>query len=694
VARIFRSLAHRLGWLAFSVISPIGISAHAEAGGTAGRLLWGTCYPLCLRAGAEDWGYEEALSCIAPASSTAALGEPCALPPLGPEQVEPRIPTARATRPASNHSTGFFVDDGRLYDSRGSDFIARGVNLPLAWYQTQSIQWLNEVASTGANSVRLVWQVGLPLPVLRAAIARAIELDLVPMVELHDATGAAEDDALLRLARYYAEDARAILLEFEQHLLVNIANEWSGEDGAFVGAYRAAIDLMRAAGLRHTLVIDANAYGQRAQTLLTYGSELLALDPEHNLLFSAHFYEQFARSAHVERVLRAAVAKHLPFVVGEFGTPGDAAPASVLATPALLAEAERLGIGHWAWVWTGYGDGPGSLDLSTSGSAADLTPWGQLVINGTFGIRSTSRPAAALLPEPVPDQGPSERNASALLATTDGQEHRYYHIPHVAAPSGGRPVLLWLHGDGGNGQSAGSSFYRYTDPSGAIVIGPDGTNGTWTHAASDLPGQPQEAQFLSALIDQLVTTGVDGEPVNPRRIYVGGESRGAFMPYYLLMRASTRERIAAVAVNAGLLYCQPGDAECEAGQSTSAHRASTPILHLHGTNDAAVAPAPLARFHNPVDWSQDWRVFYPMKLWAQQNGCFGGDNSTRRDSGVLRQSWRVNGRAAARYDLSAWGRACSKYQLILVNGGGHVIAGQEGRIWEFLRQHELPVGGN
>jgi poly(3-hydroxybutyrate) depolymerase len=280
---------------------------------------------------------------------------------------------------------------------------------------------------------------------------------------------------------------------------------------------------------------------------------------------------------------------------------------------------------------------------------------------------------------------------SGTLQTSDGQSHTYYYrIPATPAPVAGRAVLLWLHGDGGSGNGYGAGFYPVLDPDGAMLVTPSGINQTWTHAAGDLPGMPQDSQFLSLLIDLLRADGVGGANVDPNRIYLGGESRGAYMPYYLLQRPSTREKLAAVAVNAGLLYCDDADVYCEADTwSAGLHYVPTPILHLHGTNDAAVAPPPTATFHDPVDWNVDWRVFSPMKLWAYQNGCFGGDNSTGNDSGVLQETFTVGANQANRYDLSAWGAECSKYQLILVTNGGHVIGGQHARIWAFLESYQL-----
>lgn len=278
-------------------------------------------------------------------------------------------------------------------------------------------------------------------------------------------------------------------------------------------------------------------------------------------------------------------------------------------------------------------------------------------------------------------------SGSGTIQTSDGATHTwYYRIPAHAAPPRGRAVLIWLHGDGGSGNGYGSGFYPYTDADGAILVTPSGTNKTWTHAAGDLAGQPQDSQFISRLIDAMIANGIAGEAVDPNRIHVGGESRGAYMPYYLLQRPSTKARFAAVAVNAGLLYCQTGDANCNGDTSNPAnHGASTPILHLHGTNDTAVEPPPTAIFHSPIDWNVDWRVFFPMKLWAAQQGCFGGDNSSGQDNGVLQETYGANGHTARRYDLTGWGASCNRYQLILVENGGHVIGGQHERIWSFMK---------
>jgi poly(3-hydroxybutyrate) depolymerase len=315
-------------------------------------------------------------------------------------------------------------------------------------------------------------------------------------------------------------------------------------------------------------------------------------------------------------------------------------------------------------------------------------------------MRSVTRAAVALvaliaLNGPVPsDSAPpvGPARASDLCSDTgavgqrtvtglgDGLTHRYYwRVPDTAAPDPGRPVLIWLHGDGDDGSARAPRFWPVTDPDGAIIVTPDGTDQTWNHRVADVPGTPYDTKFLSRVIDHLLACG----SVDPDRIFVGGVSRGAYMPYYLLQREAALNRIAAVAVNAGLLYCEPDDnKECNSDTSDATlHSADARILHLHGTNDRAVSPPPLARFTG--DGNVDWRVFYPMRLWAEQHGCW-TDRTGGPNNGRLRETYQVAGHRARVFDLTGHGPACDGYQLILVDRGGHVIDGQEARIWAFL----------
>jgi mannan endo-1,4-beta-mannosidase len=351
----------------------------------------------------EGMGLEPPLA--PPAAEPAPpAAEPAPMETPEPAPMEPVDPIAEAggvPRPAGNLSTGFFVFDGRLYDRLGSDFVMRGINHPVAWFQNNALEWMDEIATTGANSVRIVWETTAGSPqVLAASIERAIELGMVPIVELHDETGSNDVDGPARLAQYYVDDLTEVLETYEPYLLVNIANEWGdyfSTAESWLDAYRRAIGVFRGAGLNHTLVIDANDYGQRGQTIVQNGRQLLDFDPQHNVLFSTHMYQAYENPQTIRDVMRGARDARLPLIVGEFGFQhGDRGDGQPIPVPfeIMLQEAASSQIGYLAWSWTGNSDYVGYLDLSVSGSATQLTDWGNSIINGENGIRSTSQPAS------------------------------------------------------------------------------------------------------------------------------------------------------------------------------------------------------------------------------------------------------------------------------------------------------------
>lgn len=386
-----------------------------------GRLVDGACLAIC-QSDATDpdgdgvrdgWGFENGESCLVAGLEPQEGREVCDFgddgvsglpgPPL-----EPLTPVAEpgetVIRPEGVESEGFFVSGGRLFDRQGNDFVMRGVNNPLVWFQNRNngaFQWLEEIASTGANTVRLVWEIQANdnLTLLRDAIARTVELNMVPMVEMHDETGGRDVNGPALMAQYYVDNTLDMFEEFEETLLVNIANEWDGADNIYVEAYTTAINILRDAGVNHTLVIDANGYGQGAPTVIREGQALLAADPQHNLLFSAHMYENFRNAQTIRDTLARAVEAQIPFIVGEFGFQHGGGNNGPIQIPfeVLLEESERLGLGYLAWSWNGNSGGVEYLDLTAAGSADQLTAWGDDIVNGPNGIRQTSEPASIFL---------------------------------------------------------------------------------------------------------------------------------------------------------------------------------------------------------------------------------------------------------------------------------------------------------
>jgi mannan endo-1,4-beta-mannosidase len=288
----------------------------------------------------------------------------------------------------------------RLYDRCGEEVVLRGINEMTIWTAPEG-QTFPEIAKTGANSVRVVWTIrDHPGDShLDRVLARAIEERLIPIIELHDATGNLAE--VPRLVDFWVRPEIVRVLEkHEASLILNIANEAGDEVSVrdFVATYRDAIAQLRAAGFTLPLMIDAPGWGQDVDTLQAAAPELLAADPLHNLLFSVHIWWSRGPSSQdpgstrrIETEIAEAAAGDIALVIGEFAHAGVGCSRSI-DYRTIITEAQRAGIGWLAWSW-----GPGNLDcaemdMTSAGTFETLQGWGrEVALDHPASIRNTSR---------------------------------------------------------------------------------------------------------------------------------------------------------------------------------------------------------------------------------------------------------------------------------------------------------------
>ena len=302
----------------------------------------------------------------------------------------------------SNSKPGFFVQGRFLYTKDNEKVILRGINHMFIWTDREG-KSIPEIAKTGANCVRIVWNMHGRIADLYRLVDESITNGMIPIVELHDATG--RWNRLPELVNYWTrEESLQLIRNHQEYLLVNIGNEVGGEIESgeeFFEAYSSAVTRMRAAGIRVPLIIDADDWGKNPNNILGQGERLLSVDPEHNLIFDIHMW--WPSELHdpkatgyetvqdrVTGVLEESVEKNIPLMIGEFA-PVAVNGAREIPYKFIMAEAERLDIGWLAWSW-----GPGNLDspemdMTTHSSYNTLVSWGKEVcVDSPLGIQNTS----------------------------------------------------------------------------------------------------------------------------------------------------------------------------------------------------------------------------------------------------------------------------------------------------------------
>ncbi len=301
--------------------------------------------------------------------------------------------------PRASAASGFHVEDGRLYDANGNEFVMRGVNHPHAWYPNE-LGSLADIEELGANAVRVVLSSGdqwsrTDVGEVSTVISRCKDNGLVCVLEVHDTTGYGDDASAVGLQRAveYWKSVRGALEGQEEYVIVNIGNEpfGNGNASSWAGATERAIGSMRSAGFDHALMVDAPNWGQDwTNTMRDGAGEVFAADPMRNTVFSVHMYGVYESADRIRDYLGSFVDRGLPILVGEFGhrhSDGDPDEDAIMST------ARSLGVGYLGWSWSGNGGGVEYLDMTNDFDAGSLTEWGRRIFDGADGIGETAKEA-------------------------------------------------------------------------------------------------------------------------------------------------------------------------------------------------------------------------------------------------------------------------------------------------------------
>ena len=297
---------------------------------------------------------------------------------------------------------GFFVQDRFLYSKDNEKVILRGINHMFIWTDREG-KTIPEMAKTGANCVRIVWNTRGRISDLDSIVAQSISNGMIPIVELHDTTG--NWDKLPEVVDFWLRDEMLQMINnHQEYLILNVGNEPGSHEvppEEFFDVYNLIVTKMRAAAIRVPIMIDADNWGQNEKNLLNVGPKLLQADPEHNLLFSIHMWwpserhdpEATGFSSVTERVtvcLEKSIEANIPLVVGEFA-PMAVAGVREIPYKHIMSECERLSIGWLCWSWgPGNSDCP-EMDMTEHGSYNTLVGWGkEVAVDSPLGIQNTS----------------------------------------------------------------------------------------------------------------------------------------------------------------------------------------------------------------------------------------------------------------------------------------------------------------
>lgn len=324
---------------------------------------------------------------------------------------------------ASAQSPTIHVSGRYIIGPCGDTLLLKGVNYaPYNWGWSPNESRIAEIATTGANCVRLPWYVNTPdgttpqatyndLSKLDDILALCIGHDMIPMLELHDLTCANDPAALITLADWYVQPGvLALINTYHQDLIINVANEalfvgFTGDpttaQATFANTYTTIITNLRNAGITVPIMIDGPDCGTNLDVLADVGTGLELADPLGNLIFSAHgYWYGFAGNDPVQMQLKVdhALDMGIPFIFGEVANLQDDAQMCqyTLDYASLLTICTAEQIGWLAWSWDH--DGCPERQITTNGLASSLTTYGSdIVNNAAYGLMTNTIRSAHLV---------------------------------------------------------------------------------------------------------------------------------------------------------------------------------------------------------------------------------------------------------------------------------------------------------
>ncbi len=322
---------------------------------------------------------------------------------------------------AASEVPGFKVSGTNLYDAKGNAFIIRGVNHAHTWYKDQLAATIPALAKAGCNTVRIVLSDGGQwtkddVNSVKNIIALCEQNKMITVLEVHDATGKDDQAPLLAAANYFVEIKDALIGK-EDRVIINIANEWMGawNSSSWADGYKKAVPIIRNAGLKHTIMVDAGGWGQYGKSIHDYGKDVLNADTLKNIIFSIHMYGTAGKdAATIKSNIDGVINQGLALCIGEFGwnhSDGDVDEASI------MSYCKEKNVGWMAWSWKGNGGGVEYLDLSNDWPGMNLSDWGKTVVEGSNGLKQTSKICSIFDSSPAAKVG--DLNGDGTIDTTD-----------------------------------------------------------------------------------------------------------------------------------------------------------------------------------------------------------------------------------------------------------------------------------
>ena len=372
---------------------------------------------------------------------------------------------------------GFHTDGVRLLDANDKEFLMRGYNYSYAWQKDLWGAAFSTAKKYNCNALRIQLSDGqkdlggyCDANQVSSLIKSCKDNHFIGVFNVQDTGGGDDPNVLLHAADYWVGIKNAVIGQ-EKYCIVNIGNEWmespgrdcNGEWGNYQenlwsDTYIEAVRRIRSAGIKNTLMIDCNGYGQYADIIWKEGQRILDEDKKYfkdgkpNIIFSIHFYEKACYwdyekgvGSRVAHSIDKALSIGAPVCIGEYAYSRKSEEWK-MDWETIQDYSKTMNIGYLGWSFTGNGDAESQgLDMFNS-DGSQMYKNGECIIrHPNDGIQATSvicsvydDGAESHITERYVSGGEASADVQSYLKDANGQALDYVklNIPETSLESG------------------------------------------------------------------------------------------------------------------------------------------------------------------------------------------------------------------------------------------------------------------
>ena len=372
---------------------------------------------------------------------------------------------------------GFHTDGVRLLDANDKEFLMRGYNYSYAWQKDLWGAAFSTAKKYNCNALRIQLSDGqkdlggyCDANQVSSLIKSCKDNHFIGVFNVQDTGGGNDKNVLLHAADYWVGIKNAVIGQ-EKYCIVNIGNEWMGSPGRdcngkwgdyqenlWSDTYIEAVRRIRSAGIKNTLMIDCNGYGQYADIIWKEGQRILDEDKKYfkdgkpNIIFSIHFYEKACYwdyekgvGSRVAHSIDKALSIGAPVCIGEYAYSRKSEKWK-MDWETIQDYSKTMNIGYLGWSFTGNGDAESQgLDMFNS-DGSQMYKNGECIIqHPNDGILATSvicsvydGGAESLITERYVSGGEASADVQSYLKDANGQALDYVklNIPETSLESG------------------------------------------------------------------------------------------------------------------------------------------------------------------------------------------------------------------------------------------------------------------